>query len=72
MIFDFKGPLQGIDHPFYLLCRVFVSRTEVHDDILANFSLPGANTFDQVKGLVSLVASFSGCCSQIHDATIYK
>ncbi len=70
MIFNFKEPFERIDHPQDLLCGVFVSRTEVHDDVLANLSLPGTNTFDQVKGLVSLVATFSGSCSQIYDATI--
>ncbi len=39
---------------------------------LANLSLPGANTFDQGKGLVSLVAAFSASCSQAHYATLLK
>src|SRR5271157_5645704 len=70
MVFNFKEPPKGIDHPFNLLPGVLVSRPEVDDDVLADLSLSGPNTFDQVKRLVSLVATFSGSCSEIHDATI--
>jgi len=49
-----------------------VSRPEVDDDFLADLSLPGSNAFDQVERLVSLVASFSSGCPEIHDATIDK
>ena len=70
MVFDFKEALECIDHPFHLLLGILMGRPEIDDDLLADLSLPGSNTFDQVKRPVSLVAAFSGSRSEIHDATI--
>src|SRR5208337_2239456 len=72
MFFNLEETFKRIDHPFNLLFGILVSRPEVHDDLLANLPPSGSNTFDQVKRLVSLVATFAGGCSKIHDATICK